>query len=285
MPMLPRSAAGGLLESDRMRFWTALQAPLFQAALVDDGKIVETVPPRPPSTPARRVYLVGEYDSNLIIGRRNSLELWSRDGTEFKRQVYHPWIYSLHDCEQYGDNLILACATLDVVFELTWDGDAVWSWWAWKDGLAGKPDFIDSDDWQTMQLTQEIQHDTAHLNSIQIDLMGRQIYATLLRRQTVVSIPLPHIEALTTMAAETRVDPHDYQRIDGRPVYGFCEGLQFGPIDTGRTVLGYDYPKRIRRVGDTLLVTHEGGVSRLTLDGDHIETWPLPRPFGFACIE
>ena len=105
-----------------MKFWTALQFPLCQAALVCEGKIVKTIPPKPPKTPARRVELVAEYDDLLVIGRRNSIELWDRAGIELLQSVYHPWIYRLHDCLQVGSELLVACATLDVVFQLDFDG-------------------------------------------------------------------------------------------------------------------------------------------------------------------
>ena len=229
-----------------MKFWTALQYPLCQAALVCDGQIVKTIPPEPPNTPARRVGLVSEHDDFLIVGRRCNIELWNRGGTELIRSIYHPWIYSLHDCLQVGSRLLLACATLDVVFLLDLEGHESWNWWAYRDGLAAEPEFVHRDDWQTVQLTQHVKHETAHLNSITMK-DDNTVLATLLRPRQIVELnlndPSPKSRVVETLEA---VDPHDFQYHNGLAVYGSHDAIT---ID-GRRHEGYSYVKRIVPLAD-----------------------------------
>lgn len=265
-----------------MRFWTALQYPLNQAALICDGQIVKTIPPRPPNTPARWVVLVSQYDDCLVVGRRCSIELWDRGGTELIHSVYHPWIYSLHDCRQVGADLLLACATLDVVFKLDLQGQASWNWWAWRDGLAEKPGFIERDDWQTVQLTQHVEHNTAHLNSITLE-NDHTVLATLLRPRTIVQLNLSDHQPQSRFVESLKAtDPHDFQYHAGRAVYGRRDGIT---ID-GRAHDGYEYVKRIFPVGeDRYLFTHEEGITQIDCEGRRLIDWTLPRPFGITCLE
>lgn len=265
-----------------MKFWTALQYPLNQAALVYDGRIVKTIPSQPPKTPARWVSLVGQYNDCLVIGRRNSIELWDREGTELIHSIYHPWIYTLHDCLQIGEDLLLASATLDVVFRLNLNGQCSWNWWAWRDGLAAKPEFVERDDWQTVQLTQHVEHETAHLNSI--TWQDKQtVLATLLRPRKIVQLnladPVPQCHLVQTLEA---TDPHDFQYHDGQAVYGAADGI----IVNGRTHHGYVYVKRIIPLAeDRYIFTHEQGVTEIDNEGQRLTDWKLPRPFGISCLE
>lgn len=265
-----------------MRFWTALQYPLCQAALVEDGSIVRCIPARPPRTPARRVNLVSEFDRRLVIGRRNSIEIWNREGTHLEESIYHPWIYSLHACCQFEDRLLLGCATLDVVFTLDFDGHSDWQWWAYRDGLSAEPTFVHDRDWQLRQLTHEIEHDTAHLNSVRFS-DGNSIFVTLLRPGCVVSVPLTDSTPQSQIVCRPDdPDIHDYQRQNGTAIYGARELIAI----SDERHRGYQYVKRIEsRTPGQFLFTHEQGVTAIRSDGAQLMNWSLPRPFGLALIE
>jgi len=265
-----------------MKFWTALQYPLCQAALVCDGQIVRTIPRKPPNTPARRVSMVSQYDDYLVVGRRCNIELWDREGTELLHSVYHPWIYSLHDCLQVGSQFLIACAVLDVVFLLDLQGRESWNWWAYQDELAAEPAFVHRDNWQTVQLTQDVEHEMAHLNSI--SLKGeRTVLATLLKRRVVVELdlddPAPRSQLVRSLDA---TDPHDFQYHHDRPVYGSADGITVN----GQQHKGYLYVKRIIPLAeDRYLFTHEQGVTQIDRHGNRLADWTLPRPFGITCLE
>ncbi|MDP7014685.1 MAG: hypothetical protein QGG36_02690 [Pirellulaceae bacterium] len=266
-----------------MRFWTALQFPLCQAALVEDGEIVRTIPCKPPGTPARRVVLVGDYEGMLVVGRRNSIEIWDREGGELIQSVYHPWIYSFHACLQHGQRLLVASATLDVVFSLDLEGEATWAWWAHRDGLAAAPSFVDSKDWASRQLTQEIDHNTAHLNSLRWK-SDKVLLATLLRRGAVVAIDIGNGKQPVARIERELADPdiHDFQYVGDRAVYGTRDAIVVG--DCVHT--GFSYVKRVVALeSDQVLFSHENGVTALDGDGARGIDWTLPRPFGFACLE
>ena len=265
-----------------MKFWTALQYPLCQAALVEDGRICKTIPVKPPRTPARRVGLVADYDGKLVVGRRNSIELWDRQGQELLECVYHRWIYGLHGCLQIDSDLLLACSTLDVVFRLDFEGRSPWSWWAHHDGLAAEPRFLERQDWPTLQLTQQLEHDTAHLNSIRLK-DSRTVLATLRRRRAVVEIDLSDPSPKSKLVRLIQEpQPHDFQYHEGKELFGTEDSLVVG----GAACPGYSFVKRIIVLaGGRYLFTHEEGVVEIDGDGRVLASWTLPRPFGFACIE
>ena len=141
-----------------MRFWTAFQYPLHQAALIDNGKIVATIPDHSSKTPARMVGPIAEWDDkHILIGRRSSVELWTKDGKNLVQQMTHPWIYGFHALQRYKDKILIGCAGPDCVVLLDWDGNVEWSWFAYKHGLSadikGYPvPFGDNPNWAAFQL-------------------------------------------------------------------------------------------------------------------------------------
>lgn len=266
-----------------MRLWTMLQEPLSQVALVENGKITKRIPNHPPQTLSRQVKAISEFDGNLIIGRRNSIEMWTPDGNQMIKSVYHPWIYGLHEIIQFGDELLIACAHLDVVFRLNWDGECTWSWWAYKEGYSAEPTFINDENWQTVQLTEILPNDdSVHLNSIKIH--EDMILVTLMRKKLVVMVN-PHDQydksSHVRQLPEEAHCPHDFLYHKGMPVYG----RDIGIVINEKIKSGYQFVKRIKPLDDTLLFTHEKGITQTNFDGRVITDWTLPKPYGFALVD
>ncbi len=259
-----------------------LQEPLSQVALVEDGEILKRIPDHPPQTLSRQVKTISEFDGNLIIGRRNNIEMWTPDGSQMIKSVYHPWIFGLHDVKQWGNELLIACADLDVVFRLDWEGNSNWSWWAWKEGYSTEPTFLEDENWQTRQITDNFTHKgSVHLNSIQFheDL----VLVTLMWKNTIVALD-PNSDRPSTPVSNLAGAHciHDYLYHDGKEIYGRDAGI----VIDGKLRPGYQFVKRIKPMGDTILFTHEKGITQMNHNtGQVVHQWTLPKPFGFDLVD
>lgn len=264
-----------------MRYWTALQEPFSQAALVENGRIVRRIPDSPPRTRARQVKCVAEFDGNLVVGRLASIELWTPDGGEMISSLYHPYIVGLHEIHQYKDMLLVACAGIDVLFLMTQDCECVWSWWAHHGGYCPRIPEVDGPDWEMFQSTGKawtLTKDESHLNSARVH--GDQVLASLLRKDLIVQIPL--FGTTATEVCNTAFGVHSPIMTSGGLVYGSDKGVCL----PGHTVLGYEWVKRIYEMPDgPLLITHEAGVTKISTSGDVLTHHTLPRPFGVALLE
>jgi hypothetical protein len=271
------------------KFWTGYQQPLCQAVLIEEGKELLAIPPRPAGTPARQVWCVGEWDDKLLMGRRNLVELWNRQGTELERQVYHKWLYTLHVTEKLGGAILVGSAVLDMAMLLDWNGNVAWEWWAWKDGYAPKPSAVEEDNWRNTQLTQQWQPaDSCHLNSISVE-PDNTLLLTLMKARKVVRVSLAQSNPKSALEFDAGNEKyryiHDFQydRRGGSPVpvFGAENGLWVGD----RLLYRDDWPwvKRIRQLGqDEYAFTHMRGVVVCDKNGNTLQTQELPTPFGIT---
>ncbi len=272
-----------------MRFWTAFQHPLRQAALVENGRVLRTIPDHPAKTPARWSEAIGRWDDrHILIGRRNSIELWTADGKDLVQQAYHAWIYGLHVVKRYKDLILVGCAGPDCVFLMDWDSNVKWSWFAHTQQLSapltGYPvPFGSGTEWQSFQLTQSFGlPGSTHLNSVNIQPDGTLI-ATLCHSKTIVQL-FPEAPGVTGKVLQKvgRHLPHDFQ-FDCRgdvavPVYGCDQGV----AREGELIVEVDHVKRITQLGekdygvsceDSCFICDRGGKLR--------ERVVLPRPWHF----
>lgn len=267
-----------------MKFWTALQEPLSQAAFVIDGQITRCIPERSPRTPARKVYCVGEFDGNLVVGRRNHLELWKADGSELLASLYHPLIFDLHEVQQYRDLFLVACAAIDCIFLMDQDGQTKWTWWAHQEGYCPRVPEVDRSDWKTIQITSKKRNFVArecHLNSARI--FGEEALVSLMLKGVILSVPLGGQRSTQLEAAGTDATIHSPIRTaSGSLAYG-CQGGMRLP---DRLVEGFEWVKRVYEVDPgTFLFTHESGVTQVDSSGTVQEIAVLPRPFGVALLD
>lgn len=275
-----------------MRFWTAYQEPLRQAALVDDGRVIRTIPDHPPGTPTRWIFAVGSFDGKLLVGRRCDIQLWDKEGLTIEKSVYHPWIYALHSIEQFGDLLLAACAVLDVVFLFDWNGNARWSWHAYRSGYGPKRDCVDGKDWQRVQFSGVVDcAGSPHVNSANMDADG--IVVTMLRVGKVVLLNTDG-RGLKELSVPQTGGMHDfkYDRRSGAPVLvgGAEDGLVIGDslfsLDGCQTGHGdHWYVKRVKLYeDDKYVVSHETGVAIMDRKGRVLRNFPLPRPFNAVVL-
>lgn len=265
-----------------MKFWTALQDPLSQAVLVDNGKIVCRIPEKPPGTLVRRVKCLGESGGDLIVGRRNSIERWKSDGSEMISSYYHPYIYGIHEICEYGDKLIVGCAGLDVVFMLDSDSNVVWEWWASGDGYRAVVKEVFDENWPVMQLTSDrfdFLKGESHLNSVRI--FGNDLLVSLLSNKVIVKLGIG--SSKSEFVSDTLFGVHSPILLkSGELVYGCDNGIV---LPGGRIIEGYEWVKRIYETSEgNLLFTHERGVTCINLSGEILDHIPLPRPFGISLL-
>jgi len=255
------------------RFWTIFQEPLQQAALIEDGKIVKLIPNSPPRTPARFVSCVGRYNDSLVIGRKNSVELWDWKGEILKSSIYHPWIYRLHDVKQIGDNLLLGCCRIDAMFSINLDAELQWSWFAHEYDLSPQFTAINEPNWTMRHICGEIiEHPgESHLNSV--NYQDDTFWISLLKKQMAVKYHQGKIE--TIPVEENGI--HDYQLIDGKVCYGYDDGCILGE----HKFTGFPWVKRIKKHNEHIFFSYEQGVVK-TKGDQVVEIIPLPRPFGIV---
>lgn len=272
-----------------MRFWTAFQHPLRQAALVENGQVIRTIPDHPAKTPARWSEAIGRWDDrHILIGRRSSIELWTADGKTLVQQAYHPWIYGLHVVKRYKDYILVGCAGPDCVFLLDWDGNVAWSWFAHTQNLSapltGYPvPYGQGPEWQAFQLTQSFGlPGSTHLNSANIEPDG-SVIVTLCHSKTIVRVfPMSNLHSQIMQKAGRHL-PHDFQ-IDRRnpkvqiAVYGCDQGV----VRDGDVIADLDHVKRITQLGEKDYgISFEQGCCVCDRYGKIRERVTLPRPWHF----
>lgn len=257
-----------------MKFWTSLQEPLSQAVLIDDnGNIIKKIPEKTPNTPVRKVGCVGKYKNDLIVGRRNSIEIWDINGNEQKYIINHPWIYGLHEVSQIEDDLLIACSSLDVVFRITLEGEVKWSWWAYKSGYGKKFELIDRKDWVNNQVTKNLDNPHGvHLNSGR--LQDGKILISLLKSNICgyVEQNKHHFHIL----AKDLQGVHSPFYYNGQLCYGLSNGLVVNEV----FIAGYRWVKRLAEYDSLLWFSHEEGVTALNKNLHVVKNYRLPRPFG-----
>lgn len=267
-----------------MRFWTSYQAPLRQAAKIENGKMMTVIPEKPPQTPVRWIFSVGKYKEDLLIGRKASIERYSMDGSKIISSIYHPWIWGLHSASEYMGNILVTCSGIDLCFIMNEEGTTLWEWWGWKDGYSKEPVMLKKPDWQQRQLSEDDHKSmdgSQHLNSANED-EGR-ILVTFYYSKVVLAldpnVSNPKSEVVARISEE---GPHDfkYDRRDKTPI--LVGGVKRGFYINGKIYeAGGAFVKRVVLYEeDKYLVTYDKGVSVMDRGGNILESMSLPRPFG-----
>ena len=267
-----------------MKFWTTLQEPLSQAALIEDGKIIKLIPETPSNTPVRKVGCVARYKDKLIIGKRNSFELWDFDGKELLQTLYSPLIYGLHEVNQYQDDIIMCCTTIDGIFRLDWDGNVKWKWFAHQHGFCPDAKLLDDPNWQTMQLTQSISPpNSSHINSCRVH--GNKVLVSLMKNNKAIEIEIDK-QDYKVVISDFPHGLHSPVIIDNELCYATMDRIVLGKkvIDYNyATKEGYLWVKRIVEHDDKIFFSHESGISYVFKNKkDKVYDIPLPRPFGIV---
>lgn len=267
-----------------MRFWTSLQEPLSQAALVENDKIIKRIPDNPCGTPVRKVGCVSRYQDKLIIGRKNSIELWDFAGNELLHIINSPMIYGLHEINQYEDDLIICCTTLDVIFRMDLNGNIKWTWFAHDHGFCPNAKLLDDLNWQTIQLTKSISPpQSSHINSCRVH--GNKVIASLMKNKKAVEIEIGS-KNYKVILSDLQDGLHSPVIIDNKLCYATMD-----EIVLGNHKIKYDYPnkqgylwvKRIVEHEDKIFFSHESGVSYVfKKDKSKVIDITLPRPFGIV---
>jgi hypothetical protein len=277
-----------------MRFWTSFQGPLFQAALIENGKVVRTIPDHPPKTPVNFIHIVGEYKDKLVITRRSDHQIWSLDGKTHELQLYTPYVYAPHWVGEWNGFVLAGSGGLDVVYLLDLEGKISWAWWLCDHSKRPK-DFralMQKTDWLDYQVSRRLPEERmCGLNSIHKQSDG-SVVVTMMKMNAGIRLqPTPYVQpALLRPAVNwlsallTRHDcPHDVQLDprNGRLVYGAKDGF----VIDEEVVLSYEFVKRVRPIEGGYLITHERGVVVTDMDGKEKKSIPLPRPFGVFHLE
>ena len=264
-----------------MKFWTTLQEPLSQAALIEDGKIIKLIPENPSGTPARKVYCVSRYKDNLVIGRRNSIELWDFEGNELLHTIYSPLIYGLHEINQYQEDLIVCCTSLDVVFRIDLEGNVKWKWFAHEHDFCPDPKLLDDPNWQTIQLTKSISPKySSHLNSCRVH--GNKVLISLMKNKKALEIEIGK-QQFNVILSNIPEGLHSPVIINDELCYATMDQLVIG-----NKIIKYDYEKKegylwVKRIVEhdgKIFFSHENAIS--CIEKDKIKDIILPRPFGIV---
>jgi len=268
-----------------MKFWTVLQEPLFQAVLVENGNIIKRIPEIPPNTPVRRVGCIAKYKDKLIIGKRNSLEIWDFDGKELLQTLYSPLIYGLHEINQYQDDIIICCTTIDGIFRLDLEGNVKWKWFAHQHGFCPDTKLLDDPNWQTIQLTQSISPpNSSHINSCRVH--GDTVIASLMYNKTAIEIKIGEQGYTKLIELPESHGLHGTIRVNNELCYATMDRIVLGKkvIDYNyATNEGYLWVKRIVEHDDKIFFSHESGISYVFKNKkDKVYDIPLPRPFGIV---
>jgi len=268
-----------------MRFWTSYQFPLSQAALIEDKKVIKTIPLNGPKTPARRVDAVGSYNDKLVLLRRSSWEIWSKDGEDCELQSYDKYLYGPHAVEQVDDKLLISGSGHDLFYIINMDGQVVWEWFGHEYGLGGYPDHLYKENWVPIHVAgraNPVPIDGWHYNSIFLLPDGKHFLAGSLNKSKIVKIPIygkggEVIETSKHHGAHSPIINHKNQLV---------YGLENGICCDGEIKVSYlSWPKYIRWIGDCYAVTHELGITFIDEDWRPMWNIPLPRPFRFTLLE
>lgn len=265
-----------------IKFWTSLQT-LKQAVLVDDGKIIKSIPVKPPKTIFRRCGPCGEYDGKLAIAKHASFELWNQEGTECYKSFYHPLIYAPHDIIQYGKDVLICSSGLEMFFLMNIKGRVKWEWWGYKNGIGEKNYFYFQDDWTINQTTTDTStpctEQRAHFNSIY--LMGNKFIAGTLYQRKIIEITIGQ-DGYRLIADVEEAGCHSPFFHNGILIYGTEEGIRAGK---DKVLTNYKWVKTIRSFEDGFVFTHERGLAITDANWNIKEEIPLPSPFKFVYLE
>lgn len=280
-----------------MRFWTAFQEPLCQAALIENGNAIRTIPDHPPKTPVRFVYTVGEYQDKLILTRSADHQIWSLDGKTLEYQLYTPYVYAPHWVGELGGLILAVSSDLDVVYLMNLDCEVRMAWWLhslqdsrFPSNFSQRVRQADSNgdyDWLDFQSNRRLPEENfaGHVNSIQRRTSG-ELIVTVMRMQAGIVIPnlFQISNPLDLNIITTQYEcPHDIQFDErtGHLVYGSKEGF----VVNEKVVLSYPFVKRVKQIEGGYIITHESGVSVTDMEGKEKEFIKLPRPFGVFHLE
>ena len=266
-----------------LRFWTTLQY-LKQAVLVEDGKIIRSIPPHPPQTIFRRAGVACEYGDKLALVKHASFELWDRETNECYRSFHHKLILAPHDICKYGQSLLISSSGLEMFFIMDIDGNVTWEWWGYENGIGGKNEHFFKDDWVKNQTTSDLcevpKEKAAHFNSIY--LCGEKKFITgALKKRKIVEITVGE-KGHKLIADVDEVGCHSPIYHNGILIYGTETGIKVGDK---KVLENYPWVKYVQAFEDGFIFTHEGGVVVTDADWKPKEEIALPAPYGFAFIE
>lgn len=266
-----------------LRFWTTLQM-LKQTVLVEDGKIVRSIPAYPPKTIYRRAAVVCEYNGKLALAKHASFELWDREGDKCYRSFHHRLILAPHDIYQYGQDLLICSSGLEMFFIMDIDGNVKWEWWGYENGLGGRNEYYFRKDWVINQTTSDLceapRETQAHFNSICLNGDVRFLTAALAKRK-IVEITIGE-RGFNHIANVDEIGCHSPFIHNGTLIYGTEKGIRVG----GRNVLAeYSWVKYIRRFEDGFAFTHERGVAITDSEWRVKKNIPLPMPYKTVFME
>jgi len=265
-----------------IRFWTKLQYPENRAVLVEDGKIIDSIPDHSPKTPARWVACVGDYKDQLVIVRPANVEFWKRDGSELLNSFVCKKLHAVHAVAQYQDQLAVCSSGLDLFFLADYDGNITWEWWAETWGVGGHNPAYDSDDWAQKQTNGKEYKlvDGGHYNSLWVSSGERLITSSLKRNKIIALTPMRDGFELIRDCEEEGI--HTPILDKNTLIYG----LRIGVMAGGQHVLqDHRWVKHIRRTPEGFVCTHEMGVTFVDFAWKVIREFSLPRPFGLAALE
>lgn len=266
-----------------LKFWTTLQY-LKQAVLVEDGKIVRSIPSHPPKTIFRRAGVVCEYGDKLALAKHASFELWDRVTNECYRSFHHKLILAPHDICKYGQSLLISSSGLEMFFIMDIDGNVSWEWWGYENGIGGKNEHFFKPDWVDNQTTSDLcevpKEEAAHFNSIYLNGNGKILTAAL-RKRKIIEITVGE-KGHKLIADIEEIGCHSPIYHNGILIYGTEDGIKYGDK---KVLEDYKWVKYIREFEDGFIFTHEGGVVVTDPELKIKEKFALPAPYGFAFIE
>ncbi len=266
----------------KTRFWTALQDPLYQAILVENGKIIRRIPSNSPRTITRRVGSVGEYKNTLVLLKQSSFEQWDREGKEFLTGFHSKHIYGPHRIVQYEDDLLICSAGLDLFFIMDLEGNIKWEWWAYKYGAGGRPNFFFENDWVIKQVTNDLNKIPidirAHFNSIWLN--DGKFLTSAIERQRIIEITINKPGFKHIAFTENGVHSPIYN--NGVLIYCTNYGLMVGDH---KVLTQFKWVKFVQKIETGFVFTHEEGVVFVDEDWKIMKEIPLPRPFQIAFLE
>jgi len=266
-----------------IKSWTALQY-LKQVVLVEDGKIKRGIPPHPPRTIYRRAGVVCEFGDKLALAKHASFELWDTETEKNHRSFHHRMILAPHDICQFGPNLLICSSGLELFFLMDIDGNVIWEWWGYENGLGGKNEYYFRPDWVTNQTTSDLcevaPEEAAHFNHIW--LTGKKRFITsALRKKKIVEITVGE-QGYKIVADIEEKGCHSPIYHGDTLIYGTEAGIKVGD----KKVLNqYEWVKYIRPFENGFAFTHERGVVITDAAWQTKEEISLPAPYGFAFLE
>ena len=266
-----------------LRFWTTLQY-LKQAVLVEDGKIIRSIPPHPPQTIFRRAGVVCEYGNKLALVKHASFELWDRVTNECYRSFHHKLILAPHDICKYGQHLLISSSGLEMFFIMDIDGNVTWEWWGYENGIGGKNEHFFKDDWVKNQTTSDLcevpREEAAHFNSFFL-CGGKKFITAALKKRKIIEVTIGE-KGHKLIADVDEVGCHSPIYHNEILIYGTENGIKYGDK---KVLEEYKWVKYVREFEGGFIFTHEGGVVITDADWKPKEEIPLPAPYGFAFIE